>query len=225
MNRRDFSLRFARSGLAAAAASGAGLLGAPAGAVAQDTPVEGRQYTRVEPTVPPTPPAPANKIEVIEFFSYACPHCSAFEPTLEAWVTKLPPDVAFHRIPVPFLVNAENLMKTYFALETLGSVAAMQMKVFAAIHVEHNYLDKPADITALMAKNGIDAAKFNAAFNSFSVATSVSRAKKVMAAYKIDSVPTLAVNGRYLTSPAQAGGFPQATAVADRLLQQARGKG
>ncbi len=224
MNRRDFSVRFARGGLAAAAA-GVGVLGASMPAVAQDAPVEGRQYTRVEPAVPPTPPAHPNKFEVIEFFSYACPHCAAFEPTLEAWAAKLPADVGFHRIPVPFLVNAENLMRTYFALETIGSVDAMQKKVFAAIHVEHNYLDKPADIVALMAKNGIDATKFGAAFNSFSVATSVARAKKAAAAYKIDSVPTLAINGRYLTSPAQAGGFPQATAVADRLLQQARGKG
>ncbi len=98
----------------------------------------------------------------------------------------------------------------------------MQRKVFAAIHVERNYLDKPADIAALMAKNGLDAAKFTAVFNSFSVATSVARAKKLMAAYKLEGVPTLAVQGRYLTSPGQAGGLEQATAVADYLLQRAR---
>lgn len=222
MNRRDFSTRFVRTGLGAAAA--ASLQGVAGPAAAQGAPLEGRQFTRVEPPVPPTPPAAPNKIEVIEFFSYACPHCSAFEPTVAAWAPKLPADVAFHRVPVPFLVNSENFMRTYFALETLGAVEQVQRKVFAAVHVEHNYLDKPADIAALVAKNGVDAAKFTSAFNSFSVATSVARAKKTTAAYKIDGVPTLAVQGRYLTSPGQAGGFEQATQVADYLIQRARTK-
>jgi len=217
VNRRDFSAQLAASGLGAAAAS----LFVAGPAAAQGGPVEGRQFKKVEP---PVPPAVAGKIEVIEFFSYACPHCNAFEPTIEAWIKKLPADVAFTRVPVPFLMNAENFMRTYYALETLGQVDAMQRKVFAAIHVDHNYLEKPADIAALMAKNGIDAAKFTSVFNSFSVATSVTRAKKLMAAYKIDGVPTLTVQGRYATSPGQAGGLEQTTAVVDYLVQRSRGK-
>ena len=216
MNRRDFSARLATTGFGAAAAT----LFAAGPAAAQGGPIEGRQYTRVEPPVPPV--AANGKIEVLEFFSYACPHCNAFEPTVEAWARKVPADVSFIRVPVPFLMNAENLMKTYYALEALGKVDPMQAKVFAAIHVDHNYLEKPADIAALMAKNGIDAAKFTNTFNSFSVATSVTRAKKLMASYKVDGVPTLAVQGRYETSPGQAGGFEQAFGVVDFLIQRAR---
>jgi protein dithiol oxidoreductase (disulfide-forming) len=217
VNRREFSARLAGTGLAALATT----LLADAARAQAGAPVEGKQYTRVEPPVPPIVPG---KIEVIEFFSYACPHCNAFEPTVAAWSKKLPADVAFHRVPVPFLMNAENLMRTYYSLETLGQVDAMNPKVFAAIHIDRNYLEKPADIAALMAKNGIDAAKFTSVFNSFSVATSVTRAKKLMAAYKIDGVPTLTVQGRYATSPGQAGGFEQATAVVDYLVQRSRGK-
>ena len=214
MNRREFSSALLGTGLAAAAWSAAGP------AVAQNgAPAEGVQYTRVEP---PVPPITAGKIEVIEFFSYACPHCNAFEPTVQAWSKKLPADVAFHRVPVPFLMGYENFMRTYYALETLGQVGAMQSKVFAAVHVEHARLDKPADFAALMAKNGIDSAKFLDVFNSFSVATSVTRAKKLVAAYKIDGVPTLAVQGHYTTSPGQAGGAEQAMAVVDFLVQKAR---
>ncbi|MEP7100523.1 MAG: thiol:disulfide interchange protein DsbA/DsbL [Burkholderiales bacterium] len=216
MNRRDFSAQLAVTGLAAAASS---LFVVAGPAAAQGAPAEGKQFKKVEP---PVPPSAAGKIEVIEFFSYACPHCNAFEPTVEAWVKRLPADVAFVRVPVPFLMNFENFMKTYYALETLGQVDAMQRKVFAAIHVDRNYLEKPADIAALMAKNGIDAAKFTGVFNSFSVASSVTRAKKLMAAYKIDGVPTIAVNGRWVTSPGDAGGLDQATAVADYLIQRAR---
>ena len=215
MNRRDFSAQLL--GTAAATV----ILGPLAFAVHAQAgaPVEGTQFTRVEPPVPIIVP---NKIEVLEFFSYGCPHCSSFEPSVEAWVKKLPADVAFHRVPVPFLANAENLMRTYYSLETMGQVNAMQRKVFAAIHVDRERLDKPSDIVALVNKNGVDGAKFLDVFNSFSVATSVTRAKKLSAAYKLEGVPALTVQGRYATSPSQAGGPEQALAVADFLIQRAR---
>ena len=212
MNRRDFSTALIATGLGAASLPFAA--SAQAGA-----PTEGTQFTKVDPPVPLLAPG---KIEVLEFFSYACPHCNAFEPTIEAWSKKLPADVVFRRVPAPFMMNAENFMRTYYALETMNQVEAMQRKVFAAVHVERLHLDKPADIAALAGKNGIDAAKFLDVFNSFSVATSVARAKKLAAAYKLDSVPTMMVNGHYSTSPAQAGGLEQATAVVDYLIQRAR---
>ena len=213
MNRRDFSATLIATSLGAAAAL-------PLTALAQTgAPTEGTQFAKVDPPVPPLAPG---KIEVLEFFSYACPHCNAFEPTVEAWAKKVPADVAFHRVPAPFLMNAENFMRTYYALETMGQVATMQRKIFAAVHVDRLHLDKPADIAALVGKNGIDAAKFLDVFNSFSVATSVARAKKLAAAYKLDSVPTVMVNGRYSTSPAQSGGLEQTMAVVDFLIQRAR---
>ena len=218
MNRRDFSAQLAATGLGAAAAT---LFAAAGPAAAQGSPMEGKQYTRVEPPVPTASPG---KIEVFEFFSYACTHCNAFEPTVEAWSKKLPADVAFARVPVPFLMNAENFMRTYYALETMGQVDAMQRKVFAAVHVERNFLEKPADIVALMAKNGIDAAKFTSVFNSFSVASSVTRAKKVAAAYKLDGVPSITVQGRFMTSPGLAGGAEKAVEVTDFLIQQQRAR-
>ena len=215
MNRRDFSARLAGTGLGAVALSFA------AAARAQTAPpTEGTHFTRLEAPVPLI--TSGGKIEVLEFFSYACPHCSAFEPTVEAWAAKVPADVAFQRVPVFFLVNAENFMRTYYALDTMGQVGAMQRKVFTAVHAERQRLEKPADIAALVAKNGIDGAKFLDVFNSFSVATSVTRAKKLVAAYKLDGVPALAVQGRYTTSPGQAGGPSQAFAVVDYLIQRAR---
>jgi thiol:disulfide interchange protein DsbA len=212
VNRRDFSTALILTGIG----SGAVTLAGPALAQAP-APAEGAQYTRIDPPVPPSAPLPAGKVEVLEFFSYACPHCNVFEPTVEAWESKPPANVVFRRVPVAFLYNYENFMRTYYALETMNQVAAMQRKVFAALHVEKQQLAKPEDIAALMAKNGIDATKFLATFKSFSVATSVARAKKLMAAYKIDGVPTLAVGGRYTTSPGLAGGSDQAMAVVDFL--------
>ncbi len=209
LTRRDFS----------AALAGTGLTAFGLRAAAQQ-PAEGTQYTRVKPAVAmQTGPG---KIEVIEFFSYACPHCAAFEPTLEGWVKTLPADVAFHRVPAPFLFNAEGFQRTYYTLETLGKVDTMQQKIFTAVHVDRQRLDKPADVAALAAKNGIDSTKFLDVYNSFSVANSVTKAKKLAEDYRIDGVPTLAIQGRYLTSPSQAGSAEAALATANFLIAQAR---
>ncbi|HEY4067275.1 MAG TPA: thiol:disulfide interchange protein DsbA/DsbL, partial [Burkholderiaceae bacterium] len=135
MNRRDFS--------AALLATGAGATAAlPLFASAQGgTPTEGTQFLKIDP---PQPQTVAGKIEVLEFFTYACPHCAEFEPTLEPWIKKLPADVVLHRVPAPFLMNAENFMRTYYTLDTMGQVDAMQQKMFNALHVEHQRLEKPA---------------------------------------------------------------------------------
>ena len=217
MNRRDFSSVLLASG------AGASMLLAGATAQAQTPlPSEGREYARIDPPQPVSNPA---KVEVLEFFTYACPHCAAFEPIVGPWARTLPADVVFRRVPVSFLFNAENFARTYYSLETIGMVDAMQPKIFNAVHVDKQRLDKPEDVAALVAKNGGDAAKFLAAFKSFSVATSVARAKKLQADYKVEAVPTLTIQGRYYTSPSQAGGAPQALAVTDALIDMARRKG
>lgn len=204
--------------LCSAAVAGAGFA-LPARAQAP-APVEGREYTRINPPQPVT--VPAGKIEVIEFFSYACPHCHSFEPTLEAWVKQLPPDVVFKRVPVSFLYNAANFQRTWYALESTGMADAMNMKVFNAFHIDKQRLDKPEDIAALVTKNGGDGAKFLAAFKSFSVATSVSKATKTAAEYKLDGVPSLAIHGRWMTAPSTAGSAQRALQVTDALIAQAR---
>ena len=211
MNRR----RFSTSALSLAAL--AALL--PNGAAAQGGPAEGRDFTRIDP---PQPSGAPGKVEVIEFFSYACPHCNTFEPALAAWAQKLPADVSFRRVPVPFLINADNFQRAYYALEATGEVEKMHPKIFAAVHVERARLDNPEAFAALVARNGGDAAKFLAAFKSFSVANAVTRAKKMTADYKMGSVPSIVVQGRYLTSPSQAGGAGQALAVTEALIQRAR---
>jgi thiol:disulfide interchange protein DsbA len=213
MNRRQLSTALLVAGVAGvtpfapAAAQGSG-------------PVEGKDFTKVE--TPQTPNVAPGKVEVLEFFSYACPHCSSFEPTLQAWEKQLPAELAFRRVPVPFLMNADNFMPTYYALETIGAVKDAQLKIFRAIHIERQRLDSGENIAAFLGKNGVDAAKFLAAFKSFSVATSVSRAKKLVADYKIDSVPMLVVAGRWMTSPSQAGSQERALQVVEQLVQRAR---
>ncbi len=211
MNRRNFSTSVAGMGLA-----GAGFC---LPALAQDKPVEGKDYVKLSQpqAVPP------GKIEVIEFFWYGCPHCNAFEPLVEAWVKKLPDDVLFRRVPVafrdePFVAH----QKIYYALEGLNAVDAMHRKVFYAIHNDRMKLDKLPEIAAFMAKNGVDAAKFSDMFNSFSVQTKTNQARKLSEAYRIDGVPAMGIQGRFFTSGTLAGSAPRALQVTDYLIQSIR---
>ncbi len=213
MNRRHFSARLATGGLAITA------LGAAWPVRAQGKPVEGTHYVKLAQPVP----VPPGKIEVVEFFWYGCPHCSAFEPLLETWTAKLPPDVAFRRVPVAFRDEPfTSHQKIFYALETMGLLASMHRKVFYAIHGERQRLDKPADIQAYMVKNGVDGAKFMENFNSFSTQTKVRQATKLAADYKIDGVPALGVHGRYFTSGTLAGSPQASLAVTEYLIALAR---
>ncbi len=211
MQRRHFS---------AIAAASLGL-GLPRLAAAQGAPVAGQDYKPV--ATPGNPSAPAGTADVVEFFSYACPHCFEFEPTLETWLRKKPAGIHFHRLPVRFLQNAVNFQPMYFALEAMDLVDAMQQKIFNAVHLEHQRLDKPEDIAAFMAKNGVDAKRFMSLFGSFGVRTKVQQANQLMDTYGVDSVPAIVVAGQYMTSPGLAKSEERTTQVIEFLAAKARG--
>jgi protein dithiol oxidoreductase (disulfide-forming) len=211
MNRRDLLTR--------STAATAALLAA-AGARAQGAPVEGKDFVRLGTPAPVA--APAGKIEVVEFFSYGCPHCYSFEPLLEPWIKKLPADVAFRRVPAAFNASWEGLAKIFYAFEATGQVDAMHKRVFAAIHVQRQRLDKEADIAAFVKGAGGDDAKFMEAYKSFGVATKLRQGKQLAEAYKIDGVPTLGIHGRFFTSGSLAGTHERALAVADQLIKRAK---
>jgi len=215
MQRRDFSKQLAGAGL------GLALTGA---ARAQGAPKEGTHYVRLSSPAPVTLPTPDKKIEVVEFFWYGCPHCYAFESTLEAWVKKLPADVSFRQVPVGFMAPHQQHQKLFYALEEMGQLEALHRKVFAAIHQQNKRLGSESDIVAFATANGVDGAKLAAAMKSFSVATKANRAKQLADAYKIDGVPALGINGRFYTSASLAGNHERAVAVADFLIQLARQK-
>ena len=177
----------------------------------------GKDYAVVDPAQPTDAPG---KIEVIEFFSYACPHCNHLEPALEAWAKKLPANAVLRRVPVTFGRNEwVALAKLHFALETLGETDRLTAKVFHAIHDEHVNLTTQDGCADWAAKQGVDRAKFIDAFNSFGVQTKLQRANMKAQTYAIDGVPTLIVDGRFKTSPAMANGNEGSLAVVDELIQ------
>jgi thiol:disulfide interchange protein DsbA len=218
LTRRDFSHRLLGAGLA-------GALATPAIA-AQSAPVEGVHYVRL---AEPAPAGVPGKIEVIEFFWYECPHCNAFEPALDAWAKRQPEDVAFRRVPVWFReepISAQQ--RLFYALEALGALPTLHRKVFFAIHVEHTRLRTPEDLAAFALRNGIDPLKFMAAYNAFGVQSKSLQARQTAAAYKIDAVPAMGVQGRYYTNGtlanagAAAGSNERMLDVVDALVAKVR---
>jgi len=167
------------------------------------------------------------RIEVIEFFSWGCPHCYEFLPLLERWTAVLPKDAAFRRVPVSLgHPEWETLVRAYYALQVTGDLARLDSQIFEAIHKEHVSLFTEQSITAWVAKHGVKAAKFTEAYRSFSVNTSVGRAEDTAMNYRIDGVPTLAIAGRYTVTNEQAKMLTTSTELIAkaRALDQKAGK-
>ena len=191
-------MRFIQHLLAVASLS---LFAATAGA-SPTAPVNGTDYRTLEKAQQVDS---GKKVEVTEFFWYSCPHCSALEPALEAWVKKQGDKINFKRVPVAFRDSFIPQQKLYYSLEALGLVNSLHGKVFRAIHVERQPLDTDKQIADFIAKQGVDAKKFAEVYNSFGIQSKVQRATQLQAAYKVDGVPMIAIDGRYITSPSIVG--------------------
>jgi thiol:disulfide interchange protein DsbA len=214
MNRREFSI-------ATAGVLGAAALGMPNLVFAQQRkPEEGKEFRALEKKAPVE--APAGKIEVVEFFWYSCPHCNAFEPQLQAWTRKLPPDVSFRRVPVAFRDDFVPQQRLYYTLEAMGKVDELHAKVFNAIHVNREPTNREDMILAFAEKNGLDKAKFQELYNSFNVSTKARRAKQLQDQYQVDGVPAMGIAGAYYTDGTLAGNMPRVLQVVDYLVAEAR---
>jgi thiol:disulfide interchange protein DsbA len=166
--------------------------------------------------------APAGKVEVVEFFWYNCPHCNAFEPTLEAWIKRASKDVVVRRVPVGFRDDFVPQQRLYYTLEAMDLVDKLHGKVFAAIHAEKLQLSKGDAIADWIAKQGVDKAKFNEQYNSFNVATKASKATQLQNAYKVEGVPAMGVAGRFYTDGTLAKNMPRVLQVVDHLITEVR---
>lgn len=213
MNRRNFSL----------GASALGLLPFVGAAHAQGAaPVAGKDYMVLDTKAPTD--VPVGKVEVIEFFSYNCPHCAAFEPRLESWLKKPPANMAFKRMPVPFVGNdVEAKQRMYYTLDAMGKADEFQTKIFQAIHTSNERLFGDDAILAWSQKQpGLDAKKFAELFKSFSVTGKAKRANQLVDAYKVSGVPSFGIAGQFYTDGELTGSMERALQVVDFLIVQVR---
>lgn len=171
---------------------------------------------------PPQPTLADGKVEVIEFFWYGCPHCYSLEPAIAKWLETKPKDVVFRRIPAIFNEKWGRSAAMFYSLEAMGLLDQLHSRIFDAIHKDKVPLDNPKTRDDWLVRQGVDIAKYREIESSFTVVTKVARAKQLSLDYKLESVPTIAVNGRYVTSAEQAGGAGAVFAVVNKLVELSR---
>lgn len=180
----------------------------------------GRDFVEIKPALQIDNPA---RIEVIEFFSYACPHCSDLNPIVKKWAAKLPSDVEFKRVPVSFNSPFYQLMaKLFYALDAIGELERLDAAAFEAIHVKGLKLIDAKSIQEWVVSQGVDAKKFSDAFNAFGVDSKVKRADTLSRSAKIRGVPSLVVDGRYLVVGEQVKNHDELLALTDKVIDKAR---
>lgn len=181
---------------------------------------EGKDYKAVTPQETST----KDKIEVLEFFWYGCPHCYTFDPFVSKWTETKPANVVFIRVPTVFRPDWKVHARTYYALEELGSLEKLHTKIFEEIHKNKKHLSTVDAMTDFLVAQGVDKKAFTEAYNSFSVDTSMRNAIKLQTAFHIEGVPTVIINGKYATSGSMAGTYERVLEVVNYLIEKERTK-
>lgn len=181
----------------------------------------GRDYV---PLSTPQPTEGAAKVEVIEFFSYMCPHCAHFDPVLVKWLKGVPKDVVFRRVPVIFRPQWEAPAKLYFTLEAMNELDRLHGAAFDAIHGQGAMLITDAAVADWAAKMGLDRKKFADVYGSFTVQSKAMRAKQASGAYGISGVPAMVVGGKYRTADNPNASQEDILKVVDALIVKVRGE-
>lgn len=172
----------------------------------------------VEPTVSD------DKVEVLEFFLYTCPHCYAFEPTVHAWSKAPPAGVSFKQVPAAFGAHTLPMSKAFYTAEALGVLDKLHPALFAAIHQHKLKLDSEQAIAAIFLQNGVSASDFKNTFNGFHVANLVKRSEQLTQAYKVTGVPSMAVAGKYWINPNMGRGYDGMINVVNALVAREQNK-
>ncbi len=214
--------------LAAVASTVAAATSSRSAAAASGTPwQDGVNYNRIVPAQPTD--APAGQVEVLEFFWYACPHCYALEPTVQAWLKSKPAYVTFTRVPVEWNEGDRSLAHLYYALEAMGKLSDLHSEIFKEIQVGGDPLIGPDPNNtaaaervqlAFIKKMGLSDAAFETAYQDMNVQTAMQRADLLAQRYRITSVPMFVVNGKYITDVAMAGGPEKLMSMLNDLTAQ-----
>ncbi len=193
-------------------------------ALAFAAPVRAAYLEGVEYGLLPAPQAveTGSRVEVREVFWYGCPHCYSFQPAIEKWLKTLPANARFVRMPgAQWAPSFEPHARTFYALEALGLTDKIHRPLFDAIHARNRALGDEASIGFFMAEQGVKDADFRKAYASFGVGVKVRNARQYLERAAIRSVPTLVVDGRYVTSATMAGSHEEALKVVDFLIKKA----
>jgi thiol:disulfide interchange protein DsbA len=192
------------------------LLWLPTAAMAQAF-QEGKDYQRL---ASPVPTAVPDKVEVLELFWYGCPHCYSLESAVTRWLSRKPQSVEFMRLPAVLGRRWELGARAYFTAETLGVLDKVHEPFFKAIHERKRTFSNKDQLASFFAEQGVDEKAFREAFDSFAVETKLRRSQELVRRYRIDGVPAVIVNGKYIITTSSAGSPDRMFEVVDFLVSQ-----
>jgi len=173
-----------------------------------------------ETLTPAQPTHNPDKIEVIEFFWYGCPHCLSFEPLLQQWLKTLPKNVEFIRQPAVFSELWGKHAKAYFTAEALGAVDKIHTDFFDAIQNKKQNLETEEQLAKFFVARGVNESEFHDAYNSFLVDAKMRQATTTASRYGITGVPAIVINGKYKTNGPVAGSHEKMIEVINQLIAQ-----
>ncbi len=179
-----------------------------------------QSYQEIRPAQPTQ--ATAGKIEVLEVFWYGCPHCYDFEPHLTQWLKSKPEDVQFRRMPAIFRENWIPHAKAYFTAVKMDMVDKIHRPLFDALHKEKRPIYSNDAIKDFVVERGVDGDEFSRIYDSNEIETKVKQALIMGQRYGVTGVPSVIVNGKYLTSGRFTGTFEGLLKVVDQLVDKER---
>ena len=173
---------------------------------------------------PPQNTSTPDKVEVLEFFWYGCPHCNQLEPLMNEWDKNKRADyVKVVRSAPPLNPAWSNHSRAFYAAEIMGVLDKFHEPMFKALHEERKRLNELDDIAAFAGEQGIDAEKFLATMKSFAVETKLMRSRQQAIAMGLTGVPAVVVNGKYKTDGSTAGSYAKMMDIIDELAAKEKG--
>jgi len=164
----------------------------------------------------------SKSIIIYEFFWYGCPHCYNLEPTMERIEADLDKDTKIVKLPVALRDSWRPHAKLFYALQQMGKIDEVHNLIFEEIHLEDNRLNTEQQMIDFLGKHGIDTNKFMEKYNSFGTEARIKKASNLAKKYQINSVPTIIVNGKYLTSGSYVSSYDELYSVVNLLIERER---
>lgn len=164
---------------------------------------------------------PNDKIQVVEFFSYACSHCFELESSISAWESNIPNDIDFKRIPAMFGGKWDALGQLFFTIQALDVPKNTHLKVFTALQKQR--VNTPEEMAKLLEEFGVTPKVFLETYHSFSVAKNVKAAQDATRRYYVSAVPVIIVGEQHRILLSASGGEKMLASV-DKLISKLRAK-
>jgi thiol:disulfide interchange protein DsbA len=167
---------------------------------------------------------PENNVEVLAFFNYGCPVCYRMEPAIEEWHRQQEQIqiVSFVDVPVDWNHQGwENLARAYFIAEALDVTDTAHPRLFRAVHQQgKRFCTKEQLEEFFIAETGVSRAQFEETYDSFHVRRRMKQAELMREAYKVRSIPTFIVAGKYMVDVQTAGSPEQVVEVINYLVNK-----